>query len=133
MLQRWRNKKNALIWLVCLFMSLTIAGKVLAFGEGAQGPDVYAVQGMLKSLGYFQGQINGYYGPDTANGVRVFQKANGLPPTGAVDDQTLQAILWAYGNLKIPKKPAPAPGPMPPKPGPPPQEKPPGLCLRSSR
>lgn len=127
MLQCLRNKKNALLLLVCLLMSLTAAGKAFAFGEGAQGPDVYAVQGMLKSLGYFQGKITGYYGPDTANGVRVFQKANGLPATGAVDDPTLQAILWAYGNLKIPKKPAPAPVPTPnpnPNPNPAPQEKP---------
>lgn len=126
MLQRLRNKKQALLLLVCLFMSLTAAGKALAFGDGAQGPDVYAVQGMLKSLGYFQGKITGYYGPDTVNGVKVFQKDNGLPATGAVDDKTLQAILWAYGNLKIPKKPDPVPVPTPkpdPDPAPAPQEK----------
>ncbi|WP_165328963.1 peptidoglycan-binding domain-containing protein [Brevibacillus agri] len=33
----------------------------LAVGKGAQGPDVYVIQGMLKSLGSYSGQINGYY------------------------------------------------------------------------
>ncbi|MBP1156651.1 MULTISPECIES: CAP domain-containing protein [unclassified Paenibacillus] len=125
MLQRIRNKKKTLLLLICLMMSLTAAGTAFAFGEGAQGPDVYAVQGMLKSLGYYAGNITGYYGPDTASGVRMFQKAHGLRVTGAVDDQTLQSILWAYANLKIPKKPTPAPTPPPaPQPNPVPQEKP---------
>ncbi|MED4602323.1 peptidoglycan-binding protein [Paenibacillus validus] len=122
MFNRLRTKKTTLLLTIALLLSFAVSGTVFAFGKGAQGPDVYAVQGMLKSLGYFSGSISGYYGPVTENGVKRFQKAYGLPVTGAVDDKTLQSILWAYGNLKIPKKPAPAPTPTPtPAPAPNPQ------------
>jgi uncharacterized YkwD family protein len=94
------------------------ASTAFGFGSGAKGPDVYAVQGMLKSLGYYAGTIDGSYGPITASGVQAFQQKYGLPVTGAVDGKTLENILWAYGNLKIPRgsgsqTPAPAPTPSP--------------------
>lgn len=90
-----------------------------AFGAGSSGPDVYAVQAMLKSLGYYAGEIDGIYGPLTAAGVRYFQQQHGLPATGQVDADTLQAILWAYAELKIPRQTpeTPAPGPSQPEPG----------------
>jgi uncharacterized YkwD family protein len=111
--------------LLCLLLFLSLSTTVFGFGKGASGPDVYAVQGMLKSLGYFQGNITGSYGTTTQSGVKQFQKSYGLPITGAVDDQTLQSILWAYGNLKIPKQPTPDPKPKPsPEPTPVPKPTP---------
>ncbi len=104
-------RKIFLASLVLLFMSISISSNASAFGVGSKGPDVFAVQGMLKSLGYFSGNIDGIYGPVTASGVRLFQKKYGLPVTGAVDGKTLQSILWAYGELKIPKQKTP---PSPP-------------------
>ncbi|OXM83499.1 CAP domain-containing protein [Paenibacillus rigui] len=112
-----RKPLAALLFSLLLFFSLSTSA--FGFGSGSNGPDVFAVQGMLKSMGYFSGEISGYYGPETVQGVKTFQKAHGLPVTGAVDDKTLQSILWAYGNLKIPKTPAPAPVPNP-APNPPP-------------
>jgi uncharacterized YkwD family protein len=108
-----RNSRRLLMLLLCATLLFTAASTAYAFGKGAKGPDVYAVQGMLKSLGYYAGPITGYYGAQTETGIRAFQQKYGLPVTGAVDDQTLQSILWAYGNLKIPKKPAPTPTPTP--------------------
>ncbi|PYI52277.1 CAP domain-containing protein [Paenibacillus flagellatus] len=108
-----RFKKSIVIVLalaVCLFGSAPTAG---AFGKGAKGPDVYAVQGMLKSLGYFGGIITGFYGPQTESAVRRFQQKYGLPVTGAVDDKTLESILYAYANMKIPRRGRPAPPPTP--------------------
>jgi uncharacterized YkwD family protein len=99
-----------------------------AFGKGVQGPDVFAVQGMLKSLGYFYGTITGYYGSETEAAVKRFQQKYGLPVTGAVDNKTLESILWAYAGAKLPKRqptpnvPAPPPAPTPaPTPVPTPQ------------
>lgn len=103
--------------ILCLTVMLAmLPSEADAFGVGAKGPDVYAVQGMLKSLGYYAGPIDGLYGKVTASGVRQFQKKYGLPQTGAVDGKTLQSILWAYGELKIPREstPAPQPTPVPP-------------------
>ncbi|MCZ8519152.1 MULTISPECIES: CAP domain-containing protein [Paenibacillus] len=134
MFQQLHKKKTAFLLALCLIIGVTASGTVFAFGRGSQGPDVYAVQGMLKSLGYFSGTITGTYGPVTENGVKLFQKAYGLPVTGAVDNDTLQSILWAYGNLKIPKKPAPAPAPTPaptPTPTPAPAPQPSGYQLTS--
>jgi len=103
----WNRKRcwNAVLAALMVAAALSIAPRdAQAFGEGARGPDVYAVQGMLKSLGFYAGPIDGIYGPLTKAGVRYFQQTYGLPATGNVDDQTLQAILWAYAEAKIPKK-----------------------------
>lgn len=102
-----RRIPSTLLVLALLFTLLFAAAaeEASAFGYGARGPDVYAVQGMLKSLGYYAGSIDGIYGPITANGVKQFQLRYGLPATGAVDGPTLQAILWAYAKLKIPSVP----------------------------
>lgn len=91
----------------CLVMTLSI-GCFLpvqsnAFGSGARGPDVYAVQGMMKSLGYYAGNIDGKFGLQSVQGVKLFQRKYGLSITGAVDSRTLESILWAYAELKIPK------------------------------
>lgn len=98
-----------------------VPANALAIGPGAKGPDVHAVQGMLKSLGYYAGEIDGIYGPILKRGVSYFQRTYGLPVTGNVDGATLQAILWAYGELKI----GPARPPEAPK-TPEPQESSPG-------
>ncbi|WP_035317331.1 peptidoglycan-binding domain-containing protein, partial [Brevibacillus sp. CF112] len=71
----------------------------LAVGKGAQGPDVYVIQGMLKSLGSYSGQINGYYDDVTVSGVKHFQKKHGLPATGSVDKRTMQRMVYAYDRV----------------------------------
>ncbi|NOU96512.1 hypothetical protein GC093_25315 [Paenibacillus sp. LMG 31456] len=127
MFSKLKKSKICFTLVLCLLLFLSVNTTAFAFGKGAKGPDVYAIQGMLKSLGYFPGNITGYYGAVTESSVKLFQKAYGLPITGAVDDQTLQSILWAYGNAKIPRKSAPAPTPAPeaePKPGPAPAPEP---------
>ncbi|SDN58662.1 uncharacterized protein, YkwD family [Paenibacillus sp. yr247] len=118
------KKKHVWIILICIALYCSSTTTVFAYGKGAKGPDVYAVQGMLKSLGYYGGPITGYYGNQTQAGVKAFQSKYGLPVTGNVDDQTLQSILWAYGNMKIAKKPTPPPPPPAPKSTPVPQPPP---------
>ncbi len=76
-----------------LMLNLGSLSVVSAFGKGAVGPDVFAVQAMLKSLGYYPGGIDGIYGTQTVNGVRLFQRTYGLTITGAVNDQTLKSLL----------------------------------------
>jgi uncharacterized YkwD family protein len=129
MLAKLRIRKPLVTLMLCLLLFFSVSTTGFAFGKESSGPDVYAVQGMLKSLGYFPGNITGYYGPESEAGVKQFQKSYGLPVTGAVDDKTLESILWAYGNLKLPKKPTPTPTPAPvpeptptPTPAPQPQQ-----------
>lgn len=60
-----------------------------------------ALQQDLADAGYFDGEIDGVYGPETVAAVQALQKANGLPQTGTVDKATeaaLRAELEAAGG-----------------------------------
>ncbi|MEF3307162.1 CAP domain-containing protein [Paenibacillus sp. GYB003] len=109
-------KKLLLLMTAALVLLFGAAVQANAFGKGAKGPDVFAVQGMLKSLGYFNGTITGYYGSETEAAVKRFQQKYGLTATGSVDDKTLESILWAYASAKLPKRAPPVPAPQRPRP-----------------
>ena len=69
--------------------------------EAAVSAYVTTLQKDLAAAGYYQGEIDGVYGPQTVAAVEELQKANGLPVTGAVDKATaaaLQAKLAALGG-----------------------------------
>jgi murein L,D-transpeptidase YcbB/YkuD len=60
-----------------------------------------ALQHSLAEAGYYQGEIDGVYGPATVDAVKALQKAHGLPVTGTVDKATsaaLQGDLLAKGG-----------------------------------
>src|SRR5216110_665728 len=72
---------------------------------------VAEVQRQLVIRGYYQGWIDGRYGPRTAFAVRVFQSRLGISPSGQLDMRTLDALglpaenvaylestHWRYGN-----------------------------------
>jgi peptidoglycan hydrolase-like protein with peptidoglycan-binding domain len=50
------------------------------------------LQTNLKTAGFYTGEIDGVYGPATADAVKALQKANGLPQTGWVDQATAAAL-----------------------------------------
>ncbi|NSW36948.1 peptidoglycan-binding protein, partial [Bacillus sp. Xin1] len=87
-------------FVLALILLISMSTVSLAVGKGAHGPDVYVIQGMLKSLGSYSGNINGDYDSPTVRGVKYFQKQHGLPETGSVDSRTLQSIIYSYSNLK---------------------------------
>src|SRR5665647_1791066 len=104
---RW--KKTIWISILCGMLVTFPLSTAWGVGAGTKGADVFAVQGMLTSLGDFKGTITGYYGTQTTSAVKQFQKRYNLAVTGTVDEQTLQSILWAYSQMKITKKPTPKP------------------------
>jgi peptidoglycan hydrolase-like protein with peptidoglycan-binding domain len=53
---------------------------------------IAAAQFQLISRGYYRGRVDGKYGRQTAFAVRAFQSTAGLPPTGRLDMQTLDAL-----------------------------------------
>ena len=60
-----------------------------------------ALQQDLADAGYFEGDVDGCYGPETVEAVAALQKANGLPQTGTMDKATeaaLRAELEAAGG-----------------------------------
>ncbi len=51
-----------------------------------------AVQQDLADAGYYQGAVDGVYGPQTVAAVEALQQANGLPVTGTIDKATADAL-----------------------------------------
>ena len=51
--------------------------------SGDRGVLVKYAQRLLKSLGYFEGEITGSFGENTKNAILAFEQHNGLEPTGA--------------------------------------------------
>ena len=53
---------------------------------------IAGAQYQLMSRGYYRGRVDGKYGRQTAFAVRAFQSSAGLPSTGRLDTQTLEAL-----------------------------------------
>jgi peptidoglycan hydrolase-like protein with peptidoglycan-binding domain len=53
---------------------------------------IAGVQYQLMSRGYYRGRVDGRYGSQTAFAIRAFQSSAGIPPTGRLDMQTLDAL-----------------------------------------
>lgn len=60
--------------------------------------DIAAMQEKLKQLGLFDGTVDGYYGPKTADAIRAFEQRHGLPRTGAASPQVIEAVRSAPLN-----------------------------------
>lgn len=78
---------------------------VQAFGKttlrvGSRGGDVYELQGRLKYLGYYKGNIDGIFGWNTYWSVRNFQYRFGLKVDGVVGSKTKNKLYLATKNWK---------------------------------
>jgi peptidoglycan hydrolase-like protein with peptidoglycan-binding domain len=81
-------------------LSLTIVVGILGIARqasaltqlGDRGPEVTVLQERLLELGYFKGEISGYYGSMTDEAVKKFQQAKGLTPDGVVGTNTQAAL-----------------------------------------
>ena len=58
----------------------------------SQNKTVYKVQERLTELGYNLGPIDGIMGGKTINAIIKFQKDNGLPENGKIDDKTINKL-----------------------------------------
>ena len=65
---------------------------------GSQSEEVTQIQIRLKSWGYFSGSVTGYYGSQTTDAVKQFQKQHGLSPSGIADQKTLELIGLPSGS-----------------------------------
>jgi N-acetylmuramoyl-L-alanine amidase len=61
-------------------------------GNLMAGDDVFALQQRLLELGFKVGRVDGYFGAETADGVREFQRNVGIPPDGTCGPVTLKAL-----------------------------------------
>jgi peptidoglycan hydrolase-like protein with peptidoglycan-binding domain len=77
---------------------------------GAASAQVAALQGILVTLGYFPGPIDGQWSPQLEEALRAFQTDLGVPATGKVDAETLRAFEEALQEEgEPPATAAPAP------------------------
>lgn len=60
---------------------------------GMSGDTVQKVQSKLRELGYLGAKATGYYGSDTEEAVKAFQKRNGLSVDGKAGRYTIQALF----------------------------------------
>ena len=71
-----------------------------------QPADVREVQEYLRALSsldhhYPHLAVDGFFGPDTAESVRVFQGFHDLPVTGKVDSETWNQLVFAYADALL--------------------------------
>ncbi|MGN1060456.1 MAG: spore cortex-lytic enzyme [Candidatus Coproplasma sp.] len=60
--------------------------------QGANGGEVKEVQRRLKEWGYYNGAVDGIFGPATTEAVKKFQSKNGLTADGIVGKATFAAL-----------------------------------------
>jgi hypothetical protein len=70
----------------------------LYFARGARGEIIRRIQEKLTAVGFDTQGHDGVYGGDTVSAVTAFQRAHGLPDTGAVDEDTWTTLM----NTPIP-------------------------------
>ena len=71
---------------------------------GSSGPAVMTVQGILRTLGYYNSDMEGRFGYSTYLAVLNYQKENGLASDGVVG-----SLTWASLTGAVPPAPTPAP------------------------
>ncbi|WP_181438824.1 spore cortex-lytic enzyme [Paenibacillus sambharensis] len=67
---------------------------------GSTGKDVYELQGRLKYLGFYDGKVDGQFGPKTQNAVTWFQWRFGMKSDGIVAGKTKLKLWEATKNWK---------------------------------
>ncbi len=70
-----------------------IMENIETLARGSRGHYVELVQLALIRSGYLSGSPDGIFGGATADAVTHFQRANGIPATGEVDEQTWRRLM----------------------------------------
>ncbi len=82
----------SLVLLTAVFACTCAVPAAAALREGSRGSDVRTVQQKLKNWGYYGGEIDGIFGPQTTAAVKSFQRKNGLTVDGIVGRETYAAL-----------------------------------------
>ena len=78
--------------------SPSLATYAAVLTQGSTGATVKTVQRKLKNWGYYNGAIDGIFGPQTKEAVKYFQRKNGLKVDGIVGNKTLAALGISTSN-----------------------------------
>jgi len=67
------------------------------------GPDaIRNIQGRLRQMGYYQGGLDGEWGPGTQQAIATLQQQRGLQPTGQLNPPTVSAMGLDPNNPGVP-------------------------------
>lgn len=91
----------AIVAAAAAFAATAVAAPALA--AGGPDPEIAALQVALRAKGMYFGKIDGLAGPLTANGLKAFQRAAGLPVTGQLGPRT-RAELGALGRPLVARR-----------------------------
>ncbi len=78
--------------LAVLFCSCSAALPAASYKMGASGDAIKEIQQRLKDWGYYNGNVDGYYGALTQDAVIAFQKKHGITVDGIVGSQTAEKL-----------------------------------------
>lgn len=73
---------------------------------------VFEIQRKLEQLKLFNGTVDGYYGPQTAQAIKKFEAQSGLRQTGDLRRETIELILAAPLSSPVVTEPIAAPAPV---------------------
>jgi peptidoglycan hydrolase-like protein with peptidoglycan-binding domain len=76
---------------VTVMAAVSAPGDVL-FRPGDSGKQVRIIQARLRQIGWFSGDVTGYYGPRAKRAVSGFQAKRGIAVTGTVTRRTLTLL-----------------------------------------
>lgn len=65
--------------------------------------EVFEIQRKLSAFGYFDGTVDGYYGPKTARAIKRFEEAHGMKVKGELTREVIAAIVSAPITSAIPQ------------------------------
>ena len=68
----------------------------------SRGSSVSTLQRDLRQLGFFNGPITSYFGPETQQAVIRFQQSHGIRATGVVGPRTTEAIRVSNNSIQRP-------------------------------
>jgi len=94
-----RETPKSLSGLILSLVSVLTFSLVLPQGAQAVIRPVRDVQQALASKGFDPGASDGFWGDRSVAALRAFQKQNGLPETGVIDDGCLRLLLPASPTL----------------------------------
>lgn len=101
-LKLFRKVLSVFLCLVLVFATVQIAkadSSVDALSKlGSRGNEVRRIQQKLKSLGYYNGSVDGIYGAGTQKAVKAFQKNCGITADGIAGPKTLKFLGLSGGG-----------------------------------
>ncbi|MGE5631762.1 MAG: peptidoglycan-binding domain-containing protein [Caulobacteraceae bacterium] len=87
-----RASKFIVLTLMFVFLLASVVSAD-SLQNGSKGAEVKRLQQQLKELGYFNGEITGYFGSATEAAVKSFQKKSGISVDGVVGNGTYKELL----------------------------------------